>query len=601
MRKSPASSSDPRSSGLNSTARLARELESLQVLIDSMGREADLVPLLTRLLDVACELIGADHGAIGLVDRARNVVRTAAVRNMPPNELGAEMGPGVGLAGHVLATGATVVARRYGDLANPTQPALVEHVVLGVPIRWGNDLIGVFGLGRELLPARLLGRSRRPLFAPRDINAVEEFARYAAIAVYNARRYADERRRAERLAVVARVARLITGDLNLDDLLDGAAQAIHELLGYENVAIAQLADDAPETLVVRSFGGSYKDLIRGSYHIPFSTGLMGAAAHDREIVLVNDVTADPRYMPTPGVSGTHAELAVPILLGRDVLGVVNVERKQPFDQDDAEALRIVADQLAVAIENARLYEAARRGAVLEERHRIARELHDSVTQQLFTATLVAQSVAPAFARDPAEGERRASMLLDLARTALAEMRGLLAELRPRHSTGEWPAMPPMTDPGLTTVRRGGLVAALRAHFSSAGFGDLRVRLDADAYVPQPPDREEALYRIIRESVHNVLKHARATEAEVRLAATTDGVKVTVQDNGVGFASDERTNSGRFRAAHGLGLVSMRERATEQGGQFRIHSQPGRGTRVEVTFPVAGPSPSLAFPEAAEAP
>jgi len=591
MQPPSTGSGDPKAPGLNRTARLARELESLQVLIDSMGREADLVPLLTRLLDVACELIGADHGAIGLVDRARKVVRTAAVRNMPPNELGAEMGPGVGLAGQVLATGATVYARRYGDLANPTQPALVEHVVIGVPIRWGNDLIGVFGLGRALQPARLLRRTRRPLFAPRDINAVEEFARYAAIAVHNARRYAVERRRADRLAVVARVARLITGDLNLDDLLDGAAQAIHELLGYENVAIAQLAEDAPETLVVRSFGGSYKELIRGAYRIPFASGLMGAAARGREIVLVNDVTVDPRYMPTPGITGTHAELAVPILLGSDVLGVVNVERKEPFDHDDAEALRIVADQLAVAIENARLYEAARRGAVLEERHRIARELHDSVTQQLFTATLVAQSIAPAFARDPAEGERRATMLLDLARTALAEMRGLLAELRPHRSTGEWPAMPPMTDPGLTTVRRGGLVAALRAHFLSAGLGELQVRLDADAYVAQPPEREEALYRIIRESLHNVVKHARATEAEVRLVATPVDVNVTVKDNGIGFASNARTNSGRFRAAHGLGLVSMRERATECGGTFRIDSERGRGTRVEVTIPFVDASSS----------
>ena len=584
MRTPPAAPTDPRSPGLHRTARLARELETLQVLIDSMGREADLAPLLTRLLDVACELIGADHGAIGLVDPARNVVRTAAVRNMPPNELGAEMGPGVGLSGEVLATGATVYARRYGDLANPTQPALVEHVVIGVPIRWGNDLIGTFGLGRALQPARLLRRSRRPLFAQRDINAVEEFARYAAIAVHNARRYADERRRADRLAVVARVARLITGDLNLDDLLDGAAQAIHELLGYENVAIAQLAIDAPETLVVRSFDGSYKNLIQEPYRIPFTRGLMGAAARGREIVLVNDVSLDPRYLPTPGVTGTHAELAVPILLGSDVLGVVNVERAPPFDQDDAEALRIVADQLAVAIENARLYEAARRGAVLEERHRIARELHDSVTQQLFSATLVAQSVAPAFARDPAEGERRATMMLDLARTALAEMRGLLAELRPHGPPGERPSMPPLTDPGLTTVSRSGLVAALRAHFVSAIVGDLRVRLDADAYVAQPPEREEALYRIIRESVHNVIKHARATEAEVWLAATPDGVQVTVTDNGIGFASDARTNSGRFRAAHGLGLVSMRERATQQGGQFRVHSEPGRGTRVEVTLP-----------------
>ena len=520
MPQSTTSSADAKPSGLNRTARLTRELESLQVLIDSMGREADLVPLLTRVLNMACELIGADHGAIGLVDARRGVVRTAAVRNMPPNELGAEMPAGIGLAGQVLATGATVYARRYGDLDTPTQSALLEHVVVGVPIRWGNDLIGVFGLGRALQPARGFRRSRRPLFAPGDITALEEFARYAAIAVHNARRYADERRRADRLAVVSRVARLITGDLNLDDLLDSAAQSIHEALGYENVAIAQLADE-PETLVVRSFGGSYKDLIRGSFRLPFTVGLMGAAARTREIVLVNDVMADPRYLPTPNVTGSHAELAVPILLGPEVLGVVNVERKAPFDDDDAEALRIVADQLAVAIENARLYEAARRGAVLEERHWLARELHDSVTQQLFSATLVAQSIAPAFARDPAEGERRATMLVDLARTALAEMRGLLAELRPHGSALDRSALPPMTDPGLTTVRRGGLVAALRAHFSSAELGELRVRLDNDGYTPQPAEREEALYRIIREALHNVVKHARATEAEVGLRSTAE--------------------------------------------------------------------------------
>jgi signal transduction histidine kinase len=583
-------SHDPKSPGLQRPARLARELESLQVLIDSMGREPDIGPLLTRLLDVACELIGADHGAIGLVDHARGVVRTAAARNMPPNEIGAEMGPNVGLAGRVLATGDTVYTERYGDLENPTQPGLADHVVIGVPIRWGNELIGTFGLGRATQSSGLLRRSRRRLFSPRDISALEEFARYAAIAVHNARRYADERRRADRLAVVARVAQLITGDLHLDELLDGAAQAIHELLGYENVAIAQIAEDAPDALVVRSFGGLYRELIRGVYRIPFSQGLMGAAARTREIVLVNDVSRDPRYSPTPGVVGSHAELAVPILLGSDVLGVVNVERKAPFDDDDAEALRIVSGQLAVAIENARLYEAARRGAVLEERHRIARELHDSVTQQLFSATLVAQSVGAAFARDPAEGERRAAMLLDLARTALAEMRGLLAELRP-HGAPDRPSRPPTTDPGLTTVRRGGLVAALRAHFLSAVIGELRVRLDTDGYTPQPADREEALYRMIREAVHNVVKHARATEAEVRLDSAVDAVHVTVRDNGIGFASNERTISGRFRAAQGLGLLSMHERAAEYGGTFRIGGAAGKGTLVEITLPVSPPTPT----------
>jgi signal transduction histidine kinase len=583
MRQPTSHPSDQRSSHLQRNATLSREIESLQVLIDSMGREAEVGPLLTRLLDVACDLIGADHGAIGLVDPTRLSVRTAAVRDMPPNELGSETPAGVGLYGQVVTAGETVYVPRYGDLETATQPALADHVVIGVPIRWGNDLIGVFGLGRSLSRGRSSTVSHQPEFEPRDIAAVEEFARYAAIAVHNARRYADERRRAERLAVVARVAGLITGDLHLDDLLDGAAQAIHELLGYENVAIAQVAESERETLVVRTFGGAYRDVIRGEHRIPFAVGLMGAAARTREIVLVNDVKTDPRYLQTPGVVGTHAELAVPILLGSDVLGIVNVERAAPFDGDDAEALRIVADQLAVAIENARLYEAARRGAVLEERHRLARELHDSVTQQLFSATLVAQSVGPAFARDPAEGQRRANMLLDLARTALAEMRSLLSELRP-HGAAERP-MPQATDPGLTTVRRGGLVSALRAHFDSAAIGDLQVDLDTESYVAQPPDREEALYRIIRESVHNVVKHARASRAHVRLACTADVVRASVRDDGVGFASEQRTSSGRFRAAHGLGIVSMRERVAEHGGALRIDSEPGRGTLVEITLPL----------------
>ena len=131
------------------------------------------------------------------------------------------------------------------------------------------------------------------------------------------------------------------------------------------------------------------------------------------------------------------------------------------------------------------------------------------------------------------------------------------------------------------------MAALRAHVQSASLNELRVRLDSDGYSPQPSDREEALYRIVREALHNVIKHARATEAVVRVRSTRDAVIVTVRDDGVGFTIDARTTtSGRFRAAYGLGLLSMRERASEHGGACRIESEPGRGTLVEITLPLA---------------
>ncbi|MBV9879197.1 MAG: GAF domain-containing sensor histidine kinase [Gemmatirosa sp.] len=556
-----------------------RERDSLRVVIESIGREADLAPLLARILDYACGLLDADRGAIGLVDEARNVVRMAAARDMPVGELGTEVPIGVGLVGHVLQTRAPVSVRRYAELPFPSVPALAEDPIVGVPIRWGDAIIGVFGLGR----------TRPRPFAPRDVAMLEDFARHAAIAVHNAQRLAVEQRRGERLALIAHVGHLVAADLQRDEVLQRAADAIHELLGYENVAVALLRPEEPDALLLRSFGGAYKHDIGGEHRLPLTQGLMAAAARTGEIVLVNDVARDPRYLPTPGMEGTHAELVVPLLLGGRVLGVLNVEQQEPFGAEDVHGLRIVADQLAVAIENARLYETAQRAAVLEERHRLARELHDSVTQQLFSATLVAQAVGPAYARDPAEGDRRAAMLLELTRGALGEMRALLAELRPWQAGSAANGGLESPDAGLTGLRREGLVAALRAHLRTAAATDgPTVTLADDGWAPLPPAREEALYRIAREALHNAVKHARAGTVEIRLGVAAGVARVTVRDDGAGFDAHERAGAHRRAAASGgLGLPSMRERAAEAGGALRIDSAPGRGTLVEVMLPLGG--------------
>jgi signal transduction histidine kinase len=731
-----------------------QQQESLREVIESISSELELRPLLTRIVRHACELLDAENGTIGLVDAERNVVRTEAVYRMPPDEMGAEMPPGVGLAGHVLQTRQPCILNRYGAVENPLQKGLLEYTVIGLPIFWQGRMTGFFGLGSP--PPRQ--------FTEQDVEILSLFAKHAAIAIENARRYERERRRTERLALIAQVGRIVTEALQPEEMLQKAADAIHALLGYPNVAIPLIDPEEPDMLVLHAVGGFYRSLLQGEYRLPISGGIMGAAARERRTQLVNDVEADPRYIQTPGSVGIRAELAVPILLGDRLLGVLNVESGDSFNEEDAESLGIIAGQLAVAIENARLFagtqraldellllyqtsrristamdideviaayleqvatrgryacsvalyatdEAGRRRevivrghwnpatgmtlrevrhpytydeldtlldagqtvtlsdvhadprvseelraiqrrsgrpalamvplmvrgqriglvvlshprvhdwpeaalrpyqataaqlataidsrsqnlllhergqqlAVLEERHRLARELHDSVTQLLFSMTLIAQSIGPAWRRDSEEGERRILRLLELSQSALAEMRALLAELRPSESlsaSGETLAG------GIPLVRQHGLAEALRSHTSDLAQDGLRISLDTRGYAPQPPEQEEALFRIAQEALHNVVKHARAQRVTLRLRATQQTIRLTVQDDGIGFAARtpgqaDTTSDPRHG---GLGLTSMRERAEARGGALRVNSVPGRGTTVEAQIPRKG--------------
>jgi len=577
--------------------RTLRRQRSLRSVIESIGGELELRPLLTRIVEQACTLLEADHGTIGLVDEARGMVRTEAGFNMPPNELGTELGIGEGIAGLVLEARQPLRFSRYGDVPQPTQPGMLNDAILGMPIVWRGAMIGFFGIGRSPKPpakgpprgkqaaaATKKGRTRARRFTQSDVAALGEFARHAAIAIQNARTYELEQRRTERLRVITRIGGIITSDLRLGDMLKKAADAVHELLGYPNVAIALIDPEDPQTLILDTLGGHYRAIIHGEYQFPIDQGIMGAAARTRETVLVNDVLADPRYLRTPGAPDVYSEIAVPILLGDSVLGVLNVEADEPLGESDAEVLRLVADQLGVAIANARLHAVARKLAASEERNRLARELHDSVTQLLFSVTLIAQSLGAAWKRDPAEGERRVERLLQLSQTALAEMRALLSELRPGSDT------PPGSDTApvaraADAIRRHGLVGALRRHARELSADGLRVIFSARGYVAAPGEQEYELFRIAQEALHNVAKHANARMVELTLSSGPSTTVLRVCDDGTGFGGGmPDAHSGRTWP--GLGLRTMRERAESLGAHFTVQSSPGDGTIVEVSVPLA---------------
>lgn len=521
-------------------------------MIEEISGELALEPLLSRIVVRACELIGADDGVIGLYVPERDVIRTAATHNIPQHELRSELSRGEGLTGRVLELDRPIRCY-YHELPVPTRGNPPEGMHnLGVPIRSRGRLIGVFGISAH---------------APKVLDATAQelltlFARHAAVAIDNAERYSAEQRRASRLALITRVSAIAASGPDLDTLLQHAADAIHETLEYPNVDIPLLDPQDPDTLVIRIRGGEYKRLIQHEDRLPIDRGIMGAAVRERRVQLVNDVPADSRYVTPPGVRPPLAELAVPIFYGHQVLGVLNVEGDRPFDELDRTSLEIVAEHLGIAIINARLFERATEAALLEERQRLARDLHDSVTQILSSMSLITQSLTEAWHRDPTEGERRVARLSELSRIAFAEMRGLLHELSPRTTDRRIHAASSLPD------RLQRLVTAMvPAH--------IQLHIDMTDFQPQAMAHEDTLLRVCQEAVSNAIRHASPSTIRIETSLSASVVRLSVADDGLGISTS---------GAQGMGMGNMRARLSELGGRLRIDSRQRKGTKILACLP-----------------
>ncbi|MGE0494518.1 MAG: histidine kinase [Vulcanimicrobiota bacterium] len=247
-------------------------------------------------------------------------------------------------------------------------------------------------------------------------------------------------------------------------------------------------------------------------------------------------------------------------LGKGVMNCFFTERLLPTP-DDLSFLETLGRFATVAIENARLFAEAEERAVAEERQRLGRELHDSVSQSLYSIGLGAQAALAALeAGSPDETRQTIDYILSLARSGLDDMRALLFKLRPEVLDDE------------------GLVVALTRQAESlrVRYG-LIVELDLGEEPPLSPSIRHALYRIASEALHNAIKHSRATRLRVSLKQRQRQVELEIEDNGEGFVP-EGCNGG-------LGLTTMRERAAEAGGQLQVQSEPGQGARLLTTIPV----------------
>jgi signal transduction histidine kinase len=545
-------------------------LGPIAALLAEIMRAPPLRELLEHILDAACRLVHADSGIIGLHDEDAGVMRTATVHQSVRAQAPASYARGEGIGGLILATG-NGFHGRYGDLAHPVMPSLVDHQALGVPIRWNDRLLGYFAVSLE--PPRR--------FRPAQVEMLELIARLAAIAIEHARRQEEERRRSSRFELIARIAADIHREADRDVLLQRAADAIHSLLKFPNVDIPLVDEADPQTLVVRIRGGSYKRKIQKEDRLPIAGGIMGAAVRERCTQLVNDVAADPRYLCPPGVTPARAELAVPICSAERVLGVLNVEGNRRFDDLDRRSLEVIADYLAVAIENARLSRRASEAAVLAERQRLARELHDNVTQILSSMSLLSQTLGAAWQRSAAEGERRVARLQQLAQTAFAELRMLLRQLAPDEAARPLISRQSRALVGIENLRTQALPGALTKLLAAMVPDGVGVKTSFAGYVPQCLEHEEALYRVCQEALSNTIRHAAAKRLRIEAAVTGAHAVLRIADDGRGLDSEFRP---------GVGLGSMRTRVEILQGQFRIAPNNPRGTLVEARLPRADREP-----------
>ena len=392
---------------------------------------------------------------------------------------------------------------------------------------------------------------------------ITAFANQAAVAIENARLYESKQRRAEQFRIISEVGQRITSILALDELLSQTVRLMQEAFGYYHIHIGLIEDGY--VIFKASAGVRWSEPACDCCNVRLKVGeegLSGWVAANGEPVLVPDIRQDARYIPL-ALEQTGSNVVLPLKVKGQVIGVLDVEseRINDFDADDLIVLQLLANQIATAIENARLYEQAQQLAALQERQKLARELHDSVSQALYGIALGARTARVQLDRDPAQAVEPMEYVLSLAEAGLAEMRALIFELRPESLATE------------------GLVAALEKQANALRTRhQLQVRTLFSSEPEVGLEIKQALFRIAQEALHNIVKHARASQVDVWLQERDGVISLDIRDNGRGF------DPTALFPGH-LGLQSMRERIERLGGEFYLESEPGKGTAVMAVLSV----------------
>ncbi|GAA3126782.1 hypothetical protein GCM10010466_17030 [Planomonospora alba] len=364
------------------------------------------------------------------------------------------------------------------------------------------------------------------------------------------------------LHAVSSAVLAVTRHLSVREVLQVIVRSAQRLLDARYAALGVPDDDGAFAEFVAE--GVSEEEWEAIGPTPRQHGMLGAMLREGAPVRLADIRRDPRFDSWPRAHPVLKDfLGVPIRDGDRVLGIIFLSNKRTpggFTETDQRLLTMFAAHAAIALTNARLYERSRELALVEERTRMARELHDAVTQKLFSLRLTAQAAASLVTRDPGRALGELERVERLAGEALAELRAVIVELRPAE----------LDRHGLAETLRKHVRLLDRLHPASFSFEEGEV-------CALGPETEAAVLRIAQEALHNASRHAAAEAVTVRLGCEEGRLVMEVRDDGTGF--DAAAVSG-----HGLGIASMGDRARALGGSVRVVSEPGRGTLVRMEVP-----------------
>jgi signal transduction histidine kinase/CHASE3 domain sensor protein len=551
---------------LAETEQRNRELLALNT-IAAAASTLDRQALLLKVLDTLLELTGDEAAGIVLRDPGGRLLPTAQ-RGLPESLRTPEAMDRIArdLDAMMLRPGLTSLvlddqSEQPAELLALFRAAGFRSLAL-VPLATQSAVVGVLGL---------VSRRGRP-FEAAEMALLINIGNQIGVAVENASLLSQLERRVTTLSIINEVSRAISAVLDLDRLYTVIYEQVRRALDMPTFTIGLWDEERDEFVPgVVYLDNERQDLTQGW---PTRPALALMVARTGRSILTNDYYATAHELgftdivpPEPYIR--RSWMGVPMTIGDRLVGVIVVATpNRLFTDEDHDLLVAIANQAAVAVENAHLYRRTRELGVIEERNRLAREIHDTIAQGLTGIVLQLEATGTLLDMKPDRARQRLTKATELARSTLAEARRSVWNLRPQ------------------PLEERSLYDAIAGEARKLEDEAIEVRCEQVGELIRPaPETENAVYRIAQEALQNIRKHARATLVEVTLAFAPEQLTLTIRDNGRGFDPErllrQRTDGG------GFGMLGMRERARLVGGQLAVQSTAGAGTVLVVSAPLAG--------------